>query len=203
MEKKHLYIIGGIFLVILVLYIIFGPRINSPGENVVFIGEEVNLHQDYLIKVISVDESDTVEVLANPDDIEKISISSPDKHYIVVEINIKRQNTNNSERDHTFDADDFKIKDHTGVQIKNLYIQSVNDGTVLSDTDFSTTKAFQDFTWVGQSLNPGDELSIFIYFEVDKDLSVFSDFMILESDFFWGSGDDLGVDVLLASKGEE
>jgi hypothetical protein len=204
MKKTQIYIMVSILLsAVVVLLVIFGPRITSPGENVVFIGDEMNLHQDYLIKVVSVDESDTAEILANLDDVEKISISHPDKHYIVVEVSIKRQNTINSKRDHELDINDFKLKDHTGVQIKNIYIQSIKDGTVLSNINFETRNALLDFTWVGKSLNPGEELSIYIYFEVDKNLSVFSDMMILESDFFVGRGDNLGVDVLLASKIDE
>ncbi len=202
--KKIGIIVGSIILVgiIITLIIIFVPKYEGPGENCTFIGESANLHDEYIIRVDSVTEYDEIEIIKNDGDTEKSVLIGDDSHYIAVTITIIRDNVADPKEDHEFDKNDFKLKDHTGIQIKNVNFTSIADGSVLSFTDFSTKTAIEDFSWIGETINTGEQKQIIIYFEIDKDISYNNTVMVLETDLFLGAGSNLGKDIVLTNKEE-
>jgi len=200
MDLKNKIIIGVVIAIAIGLFIWVVPKYSGPEENVIYIGEEVNLHDEYLVTVDSIEEMSSINVLNNEGDTELFLINGVDTHFIVVTITLKRQSISNPKENHDLDRNDFKLKDHTGFQIKNIYFQSVTDGTVLSEADFDTISAYEDFDWIGIEVNSGEEVTITICFEISNNLSVFEDLMILEIDFFWFLGNDNGVDIALAEK---
>ena len=192
-----------VVIVGIVLGAIFIPKYSGPGENCVFINESTNLHKEYLVEVTGVDEYDQIEILLNKGDVETHSLYSTDTHFVAVTVSIKRANTTNSQEDHIFDKDDFKLKDHTGVKLKNFYFGSVKDGFVLSESDFATTKATEDYHYIDQAILPREEKEFVIYFEVSDEYSVYDTIMVLEVDFFTGIGNNKGTDIVLAKRSNE
>lgn len=189
-------VVGGVLAIILI------PKYDGPGENCVFIGEAANLHNEYVITVKNVEEKDEISILLNKEDIETHQLYTTDTHFIAVTILIKRANTNNPNENHTFDINDFKLKDHTGVKLKNIYFGSVKDGHALSQSPFDTITAIEDYHYINQSVLPGEEKEFVIYFEISDEISVFNSIMILETDLFTGGGDKKGTDIVLAQRND-
>ena len=195
MVKKFGQVLVSTFIAIMIFCV--SGCYKGPEENCVFIGEKVNLHEEYIATVISVANRDSIQIIKNENDNEKSEILGRDEHFIEVAITLKRNNIAKPKEDHVFKNSDFKLKDHTGISIANLNIASIKDGLALSQKDFSTRKALEDYEWIGKELKPGEEKNITIYFEMTKELSVDDTIMILEIDFF---ATKIGSDIVLGNR---
>ncbi len=186
----------GTFIVIIFLVI---PRYNGPEENCVFINEKVNLHEEYYITVEDISLENDILYLKNQEDTEKSELIGTDKHYVGVKIKIEHQALANPKENHPFDLDDFKLKDHTGVQLKNINFFSKEDGLALETTDFTTRQPIKDYIWYGKSVESGEVTNIELYYEFSKKMSAHNTLMVLETDFFSGrSNGKSGTDIVLA-----
>jgi hypothetical protein len=145
----------------IILAIIFIPKYEGPGENCIFISESANLHKEYLLEVKDVAEYDEIEILLNKGDVETHSLYTTDTHFIAVTVSIKRSNTTIPQEDHIFDKDDFKLKGHTGVKLKNVYFGSVKDGFVYYETHNTNELKLLEIdygkTWRCWARRPTDE----------------------------------------------
>ena len=130
------------------------------------LGEKANLLDDYTILVDSIVEQETVQVMKNKNDLEMTELFSSGKHYLVVTVTIKKT-ANTEENSYTFDINDFKLKDHAGTAL-SVYALEI--------------EPIIDYTWVDSSISSGEEKTIVLHFEVDKDTSP-ADSLFLEFDF--------------------
>lgn len=186
-----------IILVIgIVLAIIFIPKYTQPSEDCYFINESINLHSEYTIKVTDINEYDQIDILLNQNDTDKITQYSNSTHFLGVTLNIKRVNTTEPKENHIFDSNDFKLKDHAGFKLGNFYFIG-KGGLALSEKHFSTKNSVEDYSYIGQSVLPGEEKTFIIYFEIPDDISAFSNITILEVDLFATS---VGSDIVLAER---
>ena len=171
---------------------------DGPQENCVYIGERANLHSEYYAQVISINELDNVFVYKNEGDEEKSELIGTTKHFIEAKVLIEHQKVAKPKENHALDCDDFRLKDHTGIEIKNVNIFSAENGVALQTTDFTTTEAIADYSWFGTQIVSGESKEMVLYFEVPKGVSVFKDIAVLEIDFIAGrSGHKKGTDFLL------
>ena len=95
--------------------------------------------------------------------IQNSELIGTDKHYVGVKIKIEHQALANPKENHPFDLDDFKLKNHTGVQLKNINFFSKEDGLALETTDFTTRQPIKDYTWYGKSVESGEVTNIELY----------------------------------------
>lgn len=202
--KKILYpiIVLVIAIAIIAFIIIFVPKYDKPQKNCIFLNEQANLHVEYYITVTDFKDCDNIEILRNKDDKVKTKLFGIDKHFISVTILLEHINVSNPNETKPLKPNTFKLKDHTGVQIGNFNFGSKNDGFALSEKDFSTTIAIEDYSWVDTLILPGEEKTITIYFEVEKDISTNNTITVLESDLFsfLESENHLGTDIVLAQR---
>ena len=201
--KKVVVCIVGILLLagIIALIVIFVPKYTGPEENCVILNEKANLHNEYYITVTDFSDCDNVYVVKNKGDLEETELIGTDKHYISVNVLIEHINVANSKEMHNLDIDDFKLKDHTGVQIKNFNFFSKENGVALENKNFSTTKSQTDYKWVDMQIMPGEQQNITLYFEVPKDISVKDTTIVLETDFFSGRlNGKAATDIVLAKR---
>ena len=197
--KKIVFLIGIVLIIILAIILI--PKYTGPEENCIFVNEKANLHDEYYVTVLNVIDSDNALILKDKNDEESYEIIGNGKHFIKVTILIERINSSNPKENHTLDLDDFKLKDHTGVQIKNVNLFSVENGLALENKDFSTIKPIEDYYWFGHSIEPGSSKQIILYYEVSKEISSNDTVMVLEVDFFSGrTGTKKGTDFVLANR---
>ncbi len=186
-----------------VLFIIFVPKYTGPQENCTFIGERVNLHNEYYITVTDVDDFDTIYVVKTADDTTKSEIIGTDKHYTGVTVKVEHQLLENPKENHELDLNDFKLKDHTGVQLKNFNFFSKENGLALETKNFTTQKPVPDYTWLGVSIESGSSLEFTIYYEFSKSYSIYNTLMVLEADFFNGRlNGKAGSDIVLAYRAD-
>lgn len=80
-----------IIVVIIVLAIVFIPKYTGPEENCVFITEKANLHDEYYITVLDVNDNNTIYVLKNSNDTEKSKIIGTDRNYVSVKVLIEHK----------------------------------------------------------------------------------------------------------------
>lgn len=199
MWKKIVYPI--IFVSIIILLIVFGPKYTGPGENCIFLNEKANLHNEYYITVIDCFDCDKVSVLKNKGDLEETELIGTDKHYISVTVKIEHINVADSKEIRSLDIDDFKLKDHTGIQLKKINFFSKKNGVALENKDFQTTKSQTDYKWVEMEIMPGEQKTITLYFEVPKNISVYDTTIVLETDFIKGGlNGKIGTDIVLAKR---
>lgn len=169
----------------------------TTAEDCTFLNERVNLHEEYIISVSEIGSSENIFVLKNENDVEASEIIGTTSHYLYVVLNIEHQNVSESKEIHELDANDFKIKDHTGVQIKNItFIESINS-SAKSEIDFSTRNAIKDYTWFGKQIPLGTSQEIKLYFEFDNSIDIEKTLMILEVDFF---ATKKGTDIVLVDR---
>ena len=189
-------------ILIIILFLTSCIRVyEGPEENCVFMNEKANLHQEYYITVLSCCDYNSISVLKNKADLEETELLGTDKHFISVTILLQHINVSDEKEAHSFDIDDFKIKDHTGVQIKNVNLFSKENGVALENKNFSTTKAQLDYKWVDTKIAPGEQNNITLFFEVPKNISTSDTTIVLEADFFTGlSNNKAGTDIVLAQR---
>ena len=203
--KKIVYPIFGVVAIgIIACIIIFIPKYNGPEKNCTFVNERINLHDEYYITVKDIDDYNTISIKKNKDDIELSDIIGTDKHYIGVKVLIEHQALTSPKENHVFDGDDFKLKDHTGVQAKNFNFFSKENGLALETKDFITAKPIVDYSWYGCFVESGTSMEITLYYEFSKQYSIYDTLMVLEADFFAGrSGSKDGSDIVLAYRVEQ
>lgn len=186
------------------LFFIFAHKYTGPQENCTFIGERINLHNEYYITITDVDDFDSIFVIKTSGETNKSEIIGTDKHYIGVTVKIEHQKLDKAKEDHPFDLDDFKLKDHTGVQVKNINFFSKENGLALETKDFKTKQPVIDYSWIGNSISTGEEAEFTIYYEFSKSYSVYDTLMVLEADLFpRRSGGKAGSDIVLAYRTEQ
>ena len=201
--KKIVFSLAAVMVLagIIVLIAIFIPKYTGPEENCVFLNEKANLHNEYYITVTDFSDRNTISILKNANDLEETELIGTDKHYISVTVLIEHINVANSKELHDLDIDDFKLKDHTGVQLKNINFFSKENGLALENKNFSTIKSQTDYKWVNTQIMPGEQKSITLYFEASKNISTNDTTIVLETDFFSGrSNGKSGTDIVLAKR---
>ena len=170
---------------------------NTDYENmqVNFINEEVALHGEmYKIEVLHAEMQNSIYIKEN----ENSDILTA-KHGNFVSVTVCVTKCIDGEDNHILDNNDFKLKDHTGTKIPMSQILDMieitgfdvivdKDDTLISNSSFTTTKAIEDYTWIGRTILPNQRNIFTINFEVDSDLNVKETIMIFEADFFIGSG---------------
>jgi len=175
---------------------------DNPEENAVFLNEKANLHSEYYVTVNSVTTLDQISVLANEQDEVKTVLYGTDRHYIAVNVTIEHINVAIPKEDVMLESVMFKLKDHTGIKA-GVLISFVENGTAISEADFSTLESVVDYSWIGSSINASESKTMTIHFEVDKSIDPNVLITVLEIDFFFGgvlNKSDLGTDIVLLSR---
>ncbi len=171
-----------------------------------FLNEKALVHnENYNVIVNNVENLDTINVN------NKKGLSSDVNGYFIC-INLTILQPNESKlKPHKIDKNDFKLKDHTGVYLPlndimgavgwdaiNVHIDDKDGGHVMSSTDFSTTKAYEDYKYIGYEISPGVLETFDIYFKMDKLIDVTKELIVLEVDFYTGSNNyKKGTDIVL------
>lgn len=167
------------------------------NENCVFLNERANLHEEYIISVTSIGKLDNIYVYKNKNDTEKSEVIGTTKHYLYVELHIEHQGISDPQENHELDMNDFKIKDHTGVQIDNITFVESFEAAEISKVDFATRNAIEDYAWVDTQIEPGESRDLILYFEFEKELDIINTLMVLEVDFF---ATKKGTDIVLINR---
>ena len=203
LRGKIIFIVSAVVLIValITVAIIFIPKYDGPEENCIFLNEKANLHKEYYITVVDFEDCEKISVLANKGDLEETELIGTDKHFISVTVVVEHINVANPQENHFLDVDDFKLKDHTGVQIKNINLFSKENGLALENKDFATVKAQTDYKWVDTAIGTGTQQTITLYFEVPEEISTLDTTIVLEADFFSGIlNNDGGTDIVLAKR---
>lgn len=180
---------------------------NDVVESNFFLNENVDLHNgEYMIYVHEAYTTDSIEIINKNG-----KTDTKSGNFINVKLTIK-QNSDSSLKMHSIDANDFKLKNHTGVYLPlndimgaigwdaiDVHIDDVDGGHVMSSADFSTVnKCVEDYEYIDKQLKPGLEYEFTIYFEMGNQLKVEEELMVLEVDLFYGSNKHKeGVDIVL------
>ena len=175
-----------------------------------FMGEEAELHgENFFVKVL---DATTVDKIAIKDNYDLEELVEKEGHYIAVTLSIKQGV--NSEKSHTLDGNDFKLKDHTGTIVPLSDIMSLIDvdsfdlradegDSINGAVSFSTKKAIKDCSWQGLEISSKKETVITVYFEMNSNLDVEETIMILEVDFYTGFGKtNSATDIVLFERKE-
>ncbi len=186
------------------LIFIVGCRPTS-DEDCTFLNERANLHDEYIVSVRNVQFKDSIFILAHEGDTAKSELIGTRSRYVEVTVLLEHQNIANAD-DHLLDENDFKLKDHTGVKIKNVtFLQSFR-ASAKSEIDFSTRKPIYDYTWMGSNIEAGTSKEITLYFEFPKEFEMDKALMILETDFYYGGlvvDKKEGTDIVLINRVSE
>ena len=170
-----------------------------------FMGESVLIHDDnYEIIVNSCRTLDEISYLNK-----KGETINDNGNFIAVEFIIKQLEKSNK-NGHKLDENDFKLKDHTGAHIPlndilglvnidalDIIVNMDENKYYVSDADFDTRNAIEDYNWIGKELTPGTEYSLCVYFDVPEGYKCEEVVMVFEVDFFRLNG---GTDIALAFK---
>ena len=203
-----IYIIIGAAIISTLIGVIFGLRSCSAPEVTeakYFISDNVVVHESFNIKVLSGRTVSTISILKNEDESSK---TMQEGNYIALEVEVFKNAK--SEKEHKLDANDFKLKDHTGLYIPlntimsffnidavDMHIDTDENGFIRSDVDFSTRNAIKDYTWLNKQITE-DVMNFVIYFEMSENYKVEENVMVLEVDFYVGkSGAKKGEDIVL------
>lgn len=188
-----------ISLISLIFVVGCGP---TSDEDCTFLTEKANLHEEYIVSVSNVQFKDSIFILAHEGDTAKSELSGTRSRYVEVTVLIEHQNIVNAD-DHVLDDNDFKLKDHTGVKIKNVtFLQSLQ-ASAKSEIEFSTRTPIYDYTWMGTGIEAGTSKEIMLYFEFSKEFEADKALMILEADFYVGGlfvDKNKGTDIVLINR---
>lgn len=192
----YAFIILGLVVAIPLAIKSCGAKPNYEGMDAFFVNEDAPLHDDnYSIKVVDATMKDSISIKSSRD---ADTLTILDGNFVAVEICITQKV--HSEKEHKLDANDFKLKDHTGTIIPLSMIMDAIDVTapdfrvdrgdsVDSNASFTTVTAIKDYTWIGKQITKEQETILTIYFKVPDELNVHNTIMILEADFFVGVGE--------------
>lgn len=192
--KKIVYV--AVCICLLCCFMLLGCTPTSDKE-CVFLNEEANLHDEYLVTVLDYGEIREINILKDKDDGVPSKIIGTTTHFLFVNLKIQHQTKTTPKENHKLDKNDFKIKDHTGVQIKNVtFLQSL-DACAKSEVEFSTQSALVDYTWVDKQIESGTTIEVCVYFEFNRDFDIQNTLMVLEIDFF---ATKTGTDIVLMNR---
>jgi len=149
--------------------------------------EEIDFLSDYKVRVLETSFSESASLRPETPDQELVLSSAPNgKQYLNITLELTRIVTVDQSHDHALDENDFKIKDHTGV---------ASPGYVGV---FSTVTSLTDYSWVNDSIEPGEgPVSFDLLFELGTGIGFTKNLMVLEVDF---SSFSVGVDIPLTQK---
>ena len=182
---------------------------NAVVETNYFLNENVMIHDgNFCVKVTTAYTSNQIEILTKDNDVEVKTGT-----FICVELLIS-QDGNSELSTHTLDANDFKLKDHTGVYVPlndimsmldldaiDVHFDSKDGGHVISSAEFSTKNAVKDYNYIDKEIEKEISYNFVIYFDLGNNLRVEEELMVLEIDFFVGSNDyKKGSDIILLSR---
>ena len=198
-----------------VIGLLFGLKMCKKSNELIysntFLGEEVLLH-DSNYSVVAISSFSLYNIYTIDKNGNQVYRAG---HFICVNTEIT-QLENSSIKPHTFDRNDFKLKDHTGVyipanEIANMvgwdmidyHWDQTKNGFVISSADFQTRKSIKDYNYIGKTIKPGSSFSFAIFFEMDQKYNVENEIMVMEIDFFVGgyySSKKVGEDIILLNR---
>ena len=172
-----------------------------------FMGDTVVVHQNYEIKVNYAKTVNFVSYLKKKGDSEKTILQG---EYIEVNLDVTKS-LESELKNHKLDANDFKLRNHSGVYLPlntimaffdidmvDVHIDTDENGFVMSTADFSNKNAIKDYSWVGTELKNGETINVTLFFNMKEGYKVEEDLMLLEVDFYTGySGIKKGEDIVL------
>jgi hypothetical protein len=171
-----------------------------------FLGESAPLHDaNYLVRVLEVWSSSSVAIISKDG-----SFAVKEGNFVNAKLRVG-QNAESMLKDHEFDCDDFKLKDHTGMYVPmgdileavgwdgiDIHFDESAGGHVMSSADFPTKKAIKDYSFVGTKVGAGEAFSFSVSFAMEEGYQVEDELMVLECDFYIGSiGYKQGTDIVL------
>ena len=172
-----------------------------------FMNELVLVHNNFYVKVNYAKTVESISYIKKKDSNEKETITG---NFIEVNLEITKI-SDSTEKDHTLDTNDFKLRNHSGIYLPlndimalfnidaiDVHIDTDEKGFIMSDSNFDNKKAVKDFSWVGTTLSNGDTINIILFFEMNEGYKVEENLMLLEIDFYVGrSGIKKGEDIVL------
>ena len=172
-----------------------------------FMGDTVIVHENYEVKVNCAKTVDTIFYVKKKSDSEKTTLQG---QYIEVNLDVTKS-LDSELKNHKLDANDFKLRNHSGVYLPlntimaffdidmvDVHIDTDENGFVMSTADFSNKNAIKDYSWVGTELKNGETINITLFFNMKESYKVEEDLMLLEVDFYTGySGIKKGEDIVL------
>lgn len=204
-----IYIFIAVAVVSTIIGAIYGMFFNETKIYITnFMQENVSFHDNNYI--INISEARTVDSIEYKD--KKGNNIVANGNFIKVSFKIN-QLSSSTISSHKLDFDDFKLKDHSGVYIPmndimtffdidalDMHLSFDNNELLMSNADFSTKKAINDYSWYGEKISCGTEINLVIYFKMDEGFKVEQEAMIFEVDFFsnlFPSKLKNGTDILL------
>ena len=179
---------------------------NDVVETNYFLNENVPVHDsNYNLVINDVCSLNTLTILdKNEEEIHK------DGFFISLNVTMS-QKENSTLSKHTFDKNDFKLKDHTGVYIPlsdiagaigwnliDVHFDEADGGNVMSSTEFSTKKCVEDYNFIDQSIEHGEEKEFVIIFDMESNIRVEDNLIVLEVDLYnLSNGYRQGNDIVL------
>ena len=172
-----------------------------------FMNETVVVHDNYDVIVYYAKSVETIAYLKHKNDEEKTVLQG---NYIEVNLDIT-QKIESTIKNHKLDANDFKLRDHSGVYLPlndimslldinavDVHIDTDEKGFVRSTAKFDNKNAVKDYTWVGTELTNGETINITLFFKMSEKYKVEKDLMLLEVDLYTGwAGNKKGEDIVL------
>lgn len=211
--QRLIYIVVVAVLVATLIGVLFGVKSCKQRDTIetveakYFMGDTVVVHQNYEIKVNYAKTVYSVSYFKKKGDSEKTILQG---EYIEVNLDVTKS-LDSELKNHKLDANDFKLRNHSGVYLPlntimaffdidmvDVHIDTDENGFVMSTADFSNKNAIKDYSWVGTELKNGETINITLFFNMKEGYKVEEDLMLLEVDFYTGrSGIKKGEDIVL------
>lgn len=164
----------------------------QPAETNHFICEDVLIHDsNYTVNIPRAYSTNTITILDKNNKIKELK-----GLFICVEISIFQDEDSKLES-HTFDYNDFKLKNHTGVYMPlneimgaigwdgiDIHIDEKDGNHIMSSVDFDTIKSVKDYNYIKKTIEPGTSFNFTIYFEMEQNFTVEENLMVFEIDFY-------------------
>jgi hypothetical protein len=212
-HKKIGYIFTTLCMITIAIGLIFKIKACGAESGVIdsnfFINEPAPVHDgNYTIVVNRAFSTNKVKILDKKKDLKEVN-----GFLICVDVTLT-QSENSVLKAHKFDANDFKLKNHTGVYIPlntilgalgwdgiDVHIDEKGGGHVMSSIDFSTRSCLKDYNFVGKTIEQGNKLNFVITFEMSTEILVENNITVLEVDFYVGSQKHRkGTDIVLLQR---
>ena len=81
----------------------------TSDKDCIFLNEEANLHNEYLVTVLNYGDLDEINILKNSDDEVPSKLIGTTTHYLYVNLKIEHQVKTTPKENHKLDKNDFKI----------------------------------------------------------------------------------------------
>lgn len=208
-----IYVVLAVAAISMLVGIFFGVKSCKSTDTIetveakYFMNETVVVHDNYDVIVYYAKSVETIEYLKNKNDEEKTVLQG---NYIEVNLDIS-QKVDSTLKSHKLDANDFKLRDHSGVYLPlndimslfdinavDVHIDTDEKGFVRSTAKFNNKNAVKDYTWVGTELTSGETINVTLFFKMSEKYKVEKDLMLLEVDLYTGwAGNKKGEDIVL------